>query len=396
LSGSPENGTITGEGVMERKEFQKQMGILGESVEIKEIIDVVLQVAPTDITVLISGESGTGKELIAKAIHAASPRANKSLVTVNCGAIPEGIMESELFGHERGAFTGATELRKGYFEISDGGTIFLDEIGEMPLATQVKFLRVLENGEFMRVGASTPRKADVRVIAATNKDLEHEVQNGNFREDLFYRLRSVNIRVPPLRDRREDIPLFFTAFVRDFCERNSLTFAGITDEAMQLFVNYDWPGNIRELKNVVESMLVIERGKRLEIEDVRKHLRGNRENHEERNLPVFLNRTAEQAERELLYRALIEMRKDILEVKNLITRQVIHQAPIAGPSEYSIEGVEANVQEAEESMALDEVERKMIVSALDRFHGNRRLAAKALRISERTLYRKIKEYGLPK
>jgi DNA-binding NtrC family response regulator len=381
---------------MERKEFQKQMGILGESVEIKEIIDVVLQVAPTDITVLISGESGTGKELIAKAIHAASPRANKSLVTVNCGAIPEGIMESELFGHEKGAFTGATELRKGYFEIADGGTIFLDEIGEMPLATQVKFLRVLENGEFMRVGASTPRKADVRVIAATNKDLEREVQNGNFREDLFYRLRSVNIRVPPLRDRREDIPLFFNAFVRYFCERNNLTFAGITDEAMQLIVNHDWPGNIRELKNVVESMLVIERGKRLELEDVRKHLRGNRENHEERNLPVFLNRTAEQAERELLYRALVEMRKDILEVKNLIARQLIHQAPVASPSEYSIEGVEANVQEAEESMALDEVERKMIVSALDKFHGNRRLAAKALRISERTLYRKIKEYGLPR
>jgi DNA-binding NtrC family response regulator len=381
---------------MERKEFQKQMGILGESVEIKEIIDVVLQVAPTDITVLISGESGTGKELIAKAIHAASPRANKSLVTVNCGAIPEGIMESELFGHEKGAFTGATELRKGYFEIADGGTIFLDEIGEMPLATQVKFLRVLENGEFMRVGASTPRKADVRVIAATNKDLEHEVRNGNFREDLFYRLRSVNIRVPPLRDRREDIPLFFNAFVRDFCERNNLTFAGITDEAMQLFVNYDWPGNIRELKNVVESMLVIERGKRLEPEDVRKHLRGNRENHEERNLPVFLNRTAEQAERELLYRALVEMRKDILEVKNLVAHQLMHQAPVAPPSEYSVEGVEANVQEAEESMALDEVERKMIINALDRFHGNRRLAARALRISERTLYRKIKEYGLPK
>jgi len=381
---------------MERKEFQKQMDMIGQSVEIKEIIDVVLQVAPTDITVLISGESGTGKELIAKAIHAASPRANRALVTVNCGAIPEGIMESELFGHEKGAFTGATELRKGYFEIADGGTIFLDEIGEMPLATQVKFLRVLENGEFMRVGASVARKANVRVIAATNKDLEHEVRNGNFREDLFYRLRSVNIRVPPLRDRREDIPLFFNAFVSDFCERNSLTFAGITDEAMQLFVNYDWPGNIRELKNVVESMLVIERGKRLELEDVRKHLRGNREDHEERNLPVFLNRTAEQAERELLYRALVEMRKDILEVKNLIARQLMHQAPVAPPSEYSIEGVEANVQEAEESMALDEVERKMIINALDRFHGNRRLAARALRISERTLYRKIKEYGLPK
>jgi DNA-binding NtrC family response regulator len=383
-------------GDMERTEFQKQMGIIGESVEIKEIIDVVLQVAPTDITVLISGESGTGKELIAKAIHAASPRASKALVTVNCGAIPEGIMESELFGHEKGAFTGATELRKGYFEIADGGTIFLDEIGEMPLATQVKFLRVLENGEFMRVGASTPRKADVRVIAATNKDLEREVRNKDFREDLFYRLRSVNVRVPALRDRREDIPLFFNAFVRDFCDRNGLTFTGISDEAMQFLVNYDWPGNIRELRNVVESMLVIERGKRLEIDDVRKHLGGGQGNHEERNLPVFLNRTAEQAERELLYRALLEMRKDILEVKNLIAGQLLRRAPVTASSEYSVEGVEASVQEAEESMALDEVERKMILNALDRFHGNRRLAAKALRISERTLYRKIKEYGLPK
>lgn len=381
---------------MEREEFQKKVGIIGNSVEIKEIIDVVLQVAPTDITVLISGESGTGKELIARALHAASPRASKMLVTVNCGAIPEGIMESELFGHEKGAFTGATELRKGYFEIADGGTIFLDEIGEMPLATQVKFLRVLENGEFMRVGASVSRKADVRVIAATNKDLERQVRNGNFREDLFYRLRSVNIRVPPLRDRREDIPLFFDMFVRDFCERNGLHFAGITDEAMQLLMNYDWPGNIRELKNVVESMLVIERGKRLEPEDVRKHLKGYRENHEERNLPVFLNRTAEQAERELLYRALVEMRKDILEVKNLLARQIYHEAPVPARSEYTIEGVEASVQDAEESMALDEMERKMIVNSLDKFHGNRRLAAKALRISERTLYRKIKEYGLPK
>ena len=381
---------------MDRQEFQKDVGIIGNSVEIKEIIDVVLQVAPTDITVLISGESGTGKELIAKALHAASPRSDKMLVTVNCGAIPEGIMESELFGHERGAFTGATDLRKGYFEIADGGTIFLDEIGEMPLATQVKFLRVLENGEFMRVGASVPRKVDVRILAATNKDLEQEVRNKNFREDLFYRLRSVNVRVPPLRNRREDIPLFFDEFARDFCDRNGLSFVGISDEAMQALINYDWPGNIRELKNIVESMLVIERGKRLGMEDVRKYLKGRGENHEERNLPVFLNRTAEQAERELIYRALVDMKKDILDVKNLLARQFLPHASIPAGSEYSVEGVEASVQEPEESMALDEVERKMIVNALEKFQGNRRLAAKALRISERTLYRKIKEYGLSK
>ncbi len=387
---------------MDRQEFQQRMGIIGNSIEIKEIIDVVLQVAPTDITVLISGESGTGKELIARAIHAASPRAHKMLVTVNCGAIPEGIMESELFGHEKGAFTGATEMRKGYFEIADGGSIFLDEIGELPLATQVRFLRVLENGEFMRVGASVGRRVDVRIIAATNKDLEQEVRNKNFREDLYYRLRSVNIRVPPLRDRREDIPVLFDAFARDFCERNGLTFGGITQEATQILLNYDWPGNVRELKNVVESMLVIEKGKRLEPADVRKYLKGYGENHEERKLPVFLSRTAEQAERELILRALVDLKKDIIEVRNLLAHQFLSRPPLSTSPEYSVLGAEpgaiygASVREAEESLALDEMERKLIISALEKFNGNRRLAAKALRISERTLYRKIKEYGLQK
>lgn len=385
---------------MDRREFQKRMGIIGDSVEIKEIIDVVLQVAPTDITVLISGESGTGKELVAKALHAASPRSHKMLVTVNCGAIPEGIMESELFGHEKGAFTGASEMRKGYFEIADGGTIFLDEIGELPLATQVRFLRVLENGEFIRVGASVPRKVDVRIIAATNKNLEQEVRNKNFREDLYYRLRSVNIRMPPLRDRREDIPLLVDFFAQDFCERNGLTYRGVSPEAMQLLMNYDWPGNVRELKNIVESMLILERGKRIEIEDVRKYLKTYRENHEERNLPVYLSRTAEQAERELILRALVDMKKDIIEVKNLLARHVLQRGPVSGGSEYKVVGVEpgpvygASVQEAEELMPLDEMEQKMIVNALEKFNGNRRLAAKALHISERTLYRKIKEYGL--
>lgn len=387
---------------MDRQEFQKRMGIIGDSVEIKEIIDVVLQVAPTDITVLISGESGTGKELIAKALHAASPRSQKMLVTVNCGAIPEGIMESELFGHEKGAFTGASEMRKGYFEIADGGTIFLDEIGELPLATQVRFLRVLENGEFIRVGASVPRKVDVRIIAATNKNLEQEVRNKNFREDLFYRLRSVNIRIPPLRDRREDIPTLVDFFAQDFCERNGLTYRGVSPEAMQLLMNYDWPGNVRELKNIMESMLILERGKRIEPEDVRKYLKGYRENHEERNLPVYLSRTAEQAERELILRALVDMKKDIIEVKNLLARQVLQRGSVSGGSEYSMVGEEpgpvygASVQETEEFMPLDEMEQKMIVNALEKFNGNRRLAAKALHISERTLYRKIKEYGLQK
>src|SRR5512142_1065734 len=238
--------------------------ILGESVAMRKIIDVIEQVAPTDITVLITGESGVGKEVIAQAIHRASTRSRKPLIAVNCGAIPEGIIESELFGHERGSFTGAAEQRKGYFELADGGTIFLDEIGELPLAAQVKFLRVLENGEFLRVGSSVPRKVDVRVIAATNKDLELEVRRNRFRPDLFYRLRSVNITVPPLRSRPEDVPVLFQHFAEEVAQKHNIRFAGIAPAAMQLLQAYHWPGNVRELRNVVESMLVLEQGKYLE------------------------------------------------------------------------------------------------------------------------------------
>ncbi len=379
---------------MDKEKFQQEVGIIGESVEIKEIVEVIQQVAPTDITVLITGESGVGKEIVAKAINHFSRRAKKPMVTVNCGAIPEGIIESELFGHEKGAFTGASEMRKGYFEIVDGGTIFLDEIGEMPLETQVKLLRILENGEFMRVGSAVPRKVDVRVIAATNKDLELAVQQKHFRPDLFYRLRSVNIRVPPLRNRREDIPIFFKKFVKEFCEHNGIIFAGIPDDAMQILINYDWPGNVRELKNVVESMLVLEKGKRLEADDVRKYLKGYRVDSENRHLPVFLNRTAEQSERELIYRALLDMKGDILEIKNILTHREITQSSLPYAADYGDTNVEISEPEGNDFMSLEEMERRMIVSALEKFRGNRRLAAKALKISERTLYRKIKEYGL--
>jgi transcriptional regulator with GAF, ATPase, and Fis domain len=239
----------------DREQFQREYGIIGQSPEIQEIVDVVRQVAPTDITVLISGESGVGKEVIMNALHAASKRAGKSLVTVNCGAIPEGLIESELFGHEKGSFTSAMDTRKGYFEIADGGTVFLDEIGETPLGTQVKLLRVLENGEFMRVGASVPRKADVRVIAATNKNLEYEVQQRRFRADLYFRLRSVNIYISPLRNRKEDIPLLVEHIVKEFTDKNHITFEGFADEATEVLLNYDWPGNVRELRNVLESMV---------------------------------------------------------------------------------------------------------------------------------------------
>jgi len=248
---------------MERQAFQQQHGILGQSIEMAEIIDVIQQVAPTDLTVLITGESGTGKEVIAKAIHNASLRAAKPMISVNAGAIPEGIIESELFGHEKGSFTGAGDTRKGYFELADGGTIFLDEIGELPLATQVKFLRVLENGEYMRVGSGTPRKVDIRVIAATNRDLEADVRQGKFRNDLFFRLRSINIRIPALRERREDIPLFIYEFARQVCEKNNLTFGGFSPEAIEMMKNYHWPGNVRELENFIERAVILTQGQDL-------------------------------------------------------------------------------------------------------------------------------------
>jgi DNA-binding NtrC family response regulator len=371
--------------------FQEEYGILGESVEMRKIIEVIEQVAPTDITVLVTGESGAGKEVIAKAIHGASTRSRKPMVTVNCGAIPEGIIESELFGHERGSFTGASEQRKGYFEIADGGTIFLDEVGELPLAAQVKFLRILENGEFQRVGSSTSRRVDVRVIAATNKNLEHEVQSGNFRADLFYRLRSVNITVPPLRNRIDDIPLLFRHFAADVSRRNSIPFAGISPSALTLLQAYHWPGNVRELRNVVESMLVLENGRYLEADDVKKYLKEYRSGQQERNLPIPLGKSVEQAERELILRALLDIKGGMLELKSMLLDHV--QTPENG-RQYVPEPVPTTTSVEPANLSLDMMERRLIEEALERYHGNRRVAARALKISERTLYRKIKEYGL--
>lgn len=371
---------------MDRVEFQQQHGIIGRSLEIQEIVDVVQQVAPTDITVLITGESGVGKEVIARALHNASKRIKNQLVTVNCGAIPEGLIESELFGHEKGSFTSAVDSRKGYFEIADGGTIFLDEIGETPLSTQVKLLRVLESGEFMRVGSSTARTSDVRVIAATNKELQYEVQQKRFRPDLYFRLRSVNIVIPPLRNRREDIPLLIEQFVKEVSERNGIQFKGFTDDATELIMNYRWPGNVRELKNTIESMLILENGRRLTGDDLRKHLKEYQGPVADRNLPVVANKTVEQAERELIYRALVDLKGSILELRDVIMDGATPSdlPDQAKPTHAGGNGV----------LSLDEMERKMIVNSLDRHKGNRRLAAKELNISERTLYRKIKEFGL--
>jgi transcriptional regulator with PAS, ATPase and Fis domain len=368
------------------RSVQEEYGILGQSVEMKKIVEVIEQVGPTDITVLISGESGVGKEVIAKAIHVASNRNKKTLVTVNSGAIPEGIIESELFGHEKGSFTGASEQRKGYFELADGGTIFLDEIGELPLSAQVKLLRILENGEFLRVGSSISRTVNVRVIAATNKDLEAEVRHNRFRADLFYRLRSINIHIPPLRRRPEDIDIFFKHFVESFASRNNMTFRGISDEAMQLLRSYHWPGNVRELRNVVESMLVIEGGKHLEAADVKKYLKDYREVSEERNLPVHVGRSVEQAERELILRALLDIKGNIIDVKNLIAEQVRNNS--------NSNSMALRDPHEEANLSIQDMEKRMIAESLQRFKGNRRVAARALNISERTLYRKIKEYGL--
>lgn len=372
---------------MDRETFQREQGIIGGSLEIQEIVDVVRQVAPTDITVLIIGESGVGKEVIARAIHMASKRSKKNLVTVNCGAIPEGLIESELFGHEKGSFTSAVETRKGYFEIADGGTILLDEIGEMPLATQVKLLRVLENGEFARVGSSSPRTSDVRVLAATNKDLQYEVQQKRFRPDLYFRLRSVNITVPPLRSRKEDIPLLLEHFVREFTAKNGMKFEGFTNDATELIMSYHWPGNVRELKNVIESMLVLENGRRMDADTVRKYLKEYHVPVMERNLPVVMNRTVEQAERELIYRALVDLKGSIIDLRDMILQQGNSVPP-------ETDALQIDQTNGNGALSLSEMERRMIVNALERYKGNRRLAARDLNISERTLYRKIKEFGL--
>lgn len=361
--------------------------LIGDSIAMRKIAEVVEQVGPTDLTVLITGESGVGKEVVAKAIHAASARSRKPLITVNCGAIPEGIIESELFGHERGSFTGAVDQRKGYFELADGGTIFLDEIGELPLASQVKFLRVLENGEFLRVGSSLSKKVNVRVLAATNKDLEVETRQGRFRTDLFFRLRSVNIVIPPLRERPEDVPVLFRYFVEDVARKHQVHFAGISQEAMSLLVSYRWPGNVRELKNVVESMLVLGRGKSIGPDDVRRYLKDFDTAGPERNLPVpVAGKSVEQAERELIFRALLDIKGNLVELKDLLLERDRHERPKA-------EEPQDHVEESK-TLSLDDIEQRTIAEALERFKGNRRVAARELHISERTLYRKIKDYGL--
>lgn len=364
--------------------------LLGDSIQIKELNETIKQVAPTNISVLITGESGTGKEVAANSIYKQSARKDKPLITVNCGAIPEGIIESELFGHEKGAFTGAIDSRQGYFEMADKGTIFLDEIGEMPLLTQVKLLRVLESGEFMRVGGNKKIKVDVRVIAATNKDLAKEVLNKNFREDLYFRLKSINLHIPPLRERKGDIKVLFDHFVNSFCRENSVVFNGIEENAMDYLVNYHWPGNARELKNFVESVIVLNPDSILTLDIVRRHLQPVRE--EFSSLPALtVNKNREYNElrgNELLIRALAEIKSDIIDLRNHVYRLEATNGKQADKSDFVIS------RERMTEMDFDEIEREVLVYLLKENHWNVTKVSDILKQSPRNIYRKISKYHI--
>lgn len=387
-------------------------GMIGNSPAIRNILSDMIKIAPSDVPVLVVGESGTGKDLVAKAIHQLSHRKQRPLIIVNSGAIAEGILESELFGHEKGAFTGAVGERKGYFESANGGTIFLDEIGDMPLATQVKLLRVLETGEFLRVGGSTTKKSDVRVIAATNRNLETMVRRGDFRKDLYYRLKAITIELPPLRARQDDIPLLVEKFIDDFTQNKHASVRGLSRDAMEMLVRYRWPGNVRELRNFVESLITLKRGDLVTADDVARHLEKFRDvdrlDEEAVHLPMRMNVTPEQAERELLYRTLLALKQDITDIKHFLAAKFGRSASTSsdslstGPVEKLQPGkiVEPEVFNVEEppvdpsDMTVNDVERDLIIRALKKYDGKRSLAAKSLGLSERTLYRKIKQYQL--
>lgn len=425
---------------MDKETFQKKFGLIGESPALKQVIDKILQIAGTDITVLLQGESGVGKDITARSIHALSQRKDNDLVIVNCGAIPEGIIESELFGHEKGAFTGAHEARKGYFEKANGGTIFLDEIGDTPKNVQVKLLRVLETGEYFRVGSSKLSTTDVRVIAATNKDLWELVKDGSFREDLYYRLDTVKIKLPPLRERTEDIIPIFRKFVSEFASKYDSVFKGFSDEARQLLVSYRWPGNVRELRNVAEQLVVLEKSQYIDTDTLRKYLKGRQHEGSADNLPVLSDPNRQEqkedfsrGDRELIYRVLVELRSDIGDLKKMlgsflynaysnrnmkalpqhIQSEVEHRESdmrdYGGEGDLSLGVQPYNDTEAEEENPEDEfmdffesgeipsienTEKFLIQKALQKFDGNRRKASEALGISERTLYRKLDQYGI--
>ncbi|MCS6988492.1 MAG: sigma-54 dependent transcriptional regulator [Chloroherpetonaceae bacterium] len=389
--------------------------IIGNSPKILEALALAEQVAKTDVTVLITGESGTGKEVFARFIHEKSARASQKFIPINCGALPQGVLEAELFGHEKGAFTGAVAQRKGYFESADGGTIFLDEIGEMSLETQVKLLRVLETGEYMRVGSSETRRANVRIIAATNRRLDEEVQKKRFREDLYFRLRAVELKLPPLRERKQDILLLAEKFIRDFEKKHRLKFVGFTSDATELLLDYEWHGNVRELRNVIESLVVLERGEKITAETLMKYLQPPPTAPVSHALVPVQHSVQKSADhliqQELIYRALLQLQADMNEVKSLLRQLSERQATLEPkrdaqlllpePQKPREETLRDLLRAFYDSRAdennppsLQELERYAIEQTLKRVGGSRRKAAKLLGITERTLYRKINEYDL--
>jgi len=406
--------------------IKQRFGIIGNYEGLNRAIDIAVQVAPTDLSVLITGESGTGKEIFPQVIHSYSTRKHGQYIAVNCGAIPEGTIDSELFGHEKGSFTGASDSRKGYFEVADGGTIFLDEVAELPLSTQVRLLRVLETGEFIRVGSSKVQKTNVRVIAASNVEVPRAIDNGKFREDLFYRLNTVPIKVPALRDRGEDIFLLFRKFAVDFAEKYRMPAIRLDSEAKNTLLNYSWPGNVRQLKNITEQISIIES----EREIVAINLRSYLPDYGGVKLPAIIRKDDDKSfssEREILYKVLFDMKSDMNDLKKLVfdlirrgeidvTFQQTNSRAIKNlfreskeetnthnetetplvdfPSHKTMNNIQDTEEIIEESLSLADKEVEMIKKALEKYNGKRKMAAGELGISERTLYRKIKEYGI--
>lgn len=413
---------------MDIQSIKQRFGIIGYSPQLNRAIDTARQVAPTDLSVLITGESGSGKEVFPQIIHQFSTRKHGKYIPVNCGAIPEGTIDSELFGHERGSFTGAHESRKGYFEVADKGTIFLDEVAELPLFTQVRLLRVLETGEFFKVGSSRVLKTDVRVIAASNEDLVKTIQENRFREDLYYRLNTVPIIIPSLRERGEDIVLLFKKFATDFAEHYRMPPIKLTDEAREILLNYRWPGNVRQLKNITEQLSVIEQKRLVDAETLKRYL----PDYNIDKLPALYRQAVDEktfsSEREILYKILFDMKGDINNLKKLVneiiekgadvdqvqkdneklmqslhhnTSDYIETPPKPEKQEEPVQqkpeenpAIQDTEEYVEESLSLQDKEIELIRKALDKHKGKRKYAAQDLGISERTLYRKIKEYNL--
>ena len=406
----------------ELQQVKQRFGIIGNTEALSRAIDIAIQVAPTDLSVLITGESGVGKESFPQIIHQYSRRKHGQYIAVNCGAIPEGTIDSELFGHEKGAFTGAIGERKGYFGEADGGTIFLDEVGELPMPTQARLLRVLESGEFIKVGSSRVQKTDVRIVAATNVNLTQAIAEGRFREDLYYRLNTVPIQIPPLRERGDDVLLLFRKFAADFAEKYRMPAIQLTEDAKKELLAYPWPGNVRQLKNITEQISIIETNREINAAILQTYLPAQNT----QRLPALLGTRESkgfESEREILYSVLFDMRQEVAELKKMVHNLMAERAGQVSPvsavvatpvvtAQPSVPAIIHPVQQpavckddddiqdteeyVEESLSLDEVEKEMICKALERHHGKRKSAAKDLNISERTLYRKIKEYDLDK